>query len=68
MYFIYGSRDVLEPQCKNLDQRIELELDGVKIDLPQLEGVVILNINSWSGGCQIWTKNNTDGSDFGESR
>ena len=54
MYFIYGSRDVLEAECKNLHKRIELELDGVKIDLPQLEGVVVLNINSWCGGCQIW--------------
>uniref|UniRef100_T2MFN4 Diacylglycerol kinase n=1 Tax=Hydra vulgaris TaxID=6087 RepID=T2MFN4_HYDVU len=54
MYFIYGSRDVLEAECKNLHKRIELELDGVKIDLPQLEGVVVLNINSWCGGCRIW--------------
>ena len=68
MYFIYGSQDVLEPQCKNLDQRIELELDGVKINLPQLEGVVIMNINSLCGGCQIWTNNNKDGSDYWESR
>ena len=68
MYFIYGSRDVIEAQCKNLDRRIELELDGVKIELPQLEGVVILNINSWCGGCQIWTNNNKEGLNYGESK
>jgi len=60
MYFIYGSRDVLEAECKNLHERIELELDGRKIDLPQLEGIVILNINSWCGGCQIWPYNDDD--------
>lgn len=58
MYFMYGSRDVLEAECKNLHERIELELDGRIIRLPQLEGIVILNINSWCGGCQIW--NNTE--------
>lgn len=55
---MYGSRDVLEAECKNLHERIELELDGRIIRLPQLEGIVILNINSWCGGCQIW--NNTE--------
>lgn len=58
MYFIYGSRDVLEAQCKNLHKRVELELDGHKIQLPELEGIVILNINSWCGGCEIWKNNN----------
>ncbi|XP_066917337.1 diacylglycerol kinase epsilon-like [Clytia hemisphaerica] len=57
MYFIYGSKDVLEAQCKNLHERVELELDGKKIKLPHLEGIVILNINSWCGGCQIWNNN-----------
>ena len=54
MYFIYGSKDVLEQECKNLQERIELELDGKKIDLPTLEGILILNIGSWCGGCEIW--------------
>ena len=58
MYFLYGSRDVLAAECKNLQDRIELELDGGVIDLPQLEGIVVLNINSWCGGCKIWNNNN----------
>ena len=63
IYFIYGSRDVLEAQCKNLYERLELELDGQSVPLPAVEGIVVLNINSWCGGCQIWdTNENGDGS------
>lgn len=62
MYFFYGSRDVLEAQCKNLHKRVELVLDGQVIPLPQLEGIVILNINSWCGGCKVWSAD--DNSNF----
>ena len=34
---------------------VQLFLDGVEVKLPQLEGVVVLNINSWSAGCTMWT-------------
>ena len=32
----------------------QLEMDGKKVELPELEGIVILNINSWCGGCGMW--------------
>lgn len=54
MYFIYGSKDVIAQECKNLHQRLELKLDGKKINLPNLEGIIVLNISSWCGGCEIW--------------
>ena len=54
MYFIYGSKDVIAQECKNLQERLELELDGKKIELPKLEGILVLNISSWCGGCEIW--------------
>ena len=31
-----------------------MELDGKAIDLPELEGIVLLNIASWSSGCDLW--------------
>jgi len=54
MYFIYGSKDVIAQECKNLHERLELELDGKRIELPNLEGIIVLNISSWCGGCEIW--------------
>ncbi|KAH9495777.1 hypothetical protein Btru_013297 [Bulinus truncatus] len=53
-YFTYGTKDVLERECKDLHKKLKLELDGQEIQLPELEGVVVLNIASWGGGCQPW--------------
>lgn len=40
----------------------QLEMDGVRVDLPELEGIIIVNINSWCGGCPIWTTEQIIGS------
>ncbi|XP_005102379.1 diacylglycerol kinase epsilon [Aplysia californica] len=53
-YFTYGTKDVLERECKHLEKKLKVELDGRQILLPALEGVVVLNISSWGGGCQPW--------------
>ncbi|XP_078393448.1 diacylglycerol kinase epsilon [Cetorhinus maximus] len=54
VYFFYGTRDCLVQACKDLDQKIELELDGEQISLPKLEGIIVLNIAYWGGGCRLW--------------
>mmetsp|Transcript_130894 Transcript_130894/g.407024 ORF Transcript_130894/g.407024 Transcript_130894/m.407024 type:complete len:271 (-) Transcript_130894:451-1263(-) len=41
--------------CSDLGSKITLECDGVKIDVPpHIEGVVVLNINSFGGGSDLW--------------
>lgn len=30
--------------CKDLQREIQLEVDGKKVDLPPVEGIIILNI------------------------
>ena len=46
---------------------LKVYLDGVLQEIPALEGVVLLNINSWSAGCSAWDDNtNTDS--YGPSR
>lgn len=40
--------------CRNLEQRLELYLDGEKVDLPEIEAVVVLNISSWGAGVNLW--------------
>ena len=39
---------------------LQLEMDGKKIELPELEGIVILNINSWCGGCELWVNDDQE--------
>ena len=87
VYFLYGTRDCLVQECKDLDKRIEvrapehgsgsttdlllpqpwlsscvcvcvyahqLELDGERVQLPSLEGIIVCNISYWGGGCRLW--------------
>ncbi|XP_030206808.1 diacylglycerol kinase epsilon [Gadus morhua] len=54
VYFLYGTKDCLVQECKDLDKRIELELDGERVRLPSLEGVIVCNIGYWGGGCRLW--------------
>ncbi|KAK7502394.1 hypothetical protein BaRGS_00006347, partial [Batillaria attramentaria] len=63
-YFTYGTKDVLERECKNLHLKLKVELDGRLIQLPEIEGLVILNISSWGGGCRPWELGKEDGDHF----
>ncbi|XP_029456556.1 diacylglycerol kinase epsilon [Rhinatrema bivittatum] len=54
VYLFYGTKDCLVQECKDLNKKVELELDGEQIHLPDLEGIIVLNIGSWGGGCRLW--------------
>ncbi|XP_022249385.1 diacylglycerol kinase epsilon-like [Limulus polyphemus] len=54
LYLSYGTKDILERECKNLHQKLELQLDGKPVNLPELEAIVILNIPSWGAGVRPW--------------
>ncbi|CAG0903274.1 unnamed protein product, partial [Cyprideis torosa] len=54
LYLSYGTKDVLERECRHLSEHIRLELDGEAVELPPLEGVVFLNINCWCAGVTPW--------------
>uniref|UniRef100_A0A914EBL2 Diacylglycerol kinase n=1 Tax=Acrobeloides nanus TaxID=290746 RepID=A0A914EBL2_9BILA len=54
-YLKIGVRKALfDRSCKDLYKRIDLEVDGKQIDLPPVEGLVILNLLSWGSGCNPW--------------
>lgn len=40
--------------CRHLGQRVQLECDGQRIPLPELQGIVVLNIPSFMGGTNFW--------------
>lgn len=33
---------------------LKLELDGERVELSNLEGIIVLNIGYWGGGCRLW--------------
>ncbi|XP_075752659.1 diacylglycerol kinase kappa isoform X3 [Pelodiscus sinensis] len=63
-YGVLGTKELLQRTYKNLEQRVQLECDGVTISLPSLQGIAVLNIPSYAGGINFWggTK---EGSNFG---
>ncbi|CAG2104021.1 unnamed protein product [Medioppia subpectinata] len=58
LYLSYGTKELFERKCKNLNEKIILEMDGKRIDLPELESIIVLNIPSWGGGVEIWNLGN----------
>lgn len=53
MYFIYGTQQVLIQDCDKLHDNLEVYLDGQKLELPELQSVVVLNIDSWGAGVKL---------------
>ncbi|XP_011051488.1 PREDICTED: diacylglycerol kinase theta isoform X5 [Acromyrmex echinatior] len=55
VYVRMGLRKMVRRKlCKELHKEIRLEVDGKLIELPQLEGIIILNILSWGAGSNPW--------------
>lgn len=63
-YFGYGAIDVLEQHCKNLDAHMQLWLDGIKVELPNIAGILFLNVSHWGGGCEVWNNSHGDESSW----
>lgn len=53
MYFIYGTQQVLIQDCDRLHDNIEVFIDDLRVELPELQSVVVLNIDSWGAGVKL---------------
>jgi len=56
VYFRAGLRNFTRSSMSNLQEKIELTVDGHCIDLPSIEGLAINNISSWAAGSEPWGK------------
>lgn len=65
IYVGCGTQQFLEHQCKGLPDMIELYMDDIKIALPDIESIVIVNIESWGAGVNLWQLGANDGNEFG---
>ncbi|XP_076173552.1 diacylglycerol kinase theta isoform X3 [Ptiloglossa arizonensis] len=55
MYLTMGLRKMIKRKpCKDLHKEIRLEVDGKLVELPEVEGIIILNILSWGSGANPW--------------
>ena len=56
-YALAGGEEAIKSSCANLSQQIALVADGVEIPLPSdSQGIIFLNIDSYSGGVPLWSK------------
>ncbi|CAH2099455.1 unnamed protein product [Euphydryas editha] len=53
-YGVLGSKELVNKTYRHLGQRVQLECDGQRIPLPELQGIVVLNIPSFMGGTNFW--------------
>jgi diacylglycerol kinase (ATP) len=54
-YMWKGATTLMENRCKEIGSKVKLECDGEEVQIPEdLEGVIVLNIPSFSGGTNLW--------------
>lgn len=51
----------MQPDCEHIEEKLVLYLDNQRVELPELQSLVFLNIDSWGAGCKLCELSNTDG-------
>lgn len=57
LYLCFGTQQVLDQYCVGLEKKIKVYVDEEHIELPELQSVICLNIDSWGAGVQLWGMN-----------
>ncbi|EDW32883.1 GL10215 [Drosophila persimilis] len=61
LYFTFGTQQVMQPGCERIEEKLTLYLDNKPIQLPELQALVFLNIDSWGAGCKLCELSNSNG-------
>lgn len=56
LYLCFGTQQLVLRDCEGLQNKIDLYLDEELIELPELQSIVLLNIDSWGAGCKLCCK------------
>lgn len=56
IYFGFGTQQIVQRDCEGLEKKIDLFLDNRLVQLPELQSIVFLNIDSWGAGCKLCGK------------
>jgi len=49
-----GAREIMERSLRGFHHRIKLVCDGREIPVPEVEGIMVLNIPNYAGGVDLW--------------
>jgi len=56
LYAVFGARDFLQHSFARLDEDVVVVVDDRVVEFPSdTEGIILLNINSFSGGVRMWS-------------
>lgn len=51
----------MQPDNEHIEEKLVLYLDNKRVELPELQSLVFLNIDSWGAGCKLCELSNSDG-------
>lgn len=54
LYLCFGTHQVVQQDCLGLEKNVELFLDDNLIEIPELQSIICLNIDSWGAGVKLW--------------
>lgn len=54
LYLCFGTHQIMAADYRNLEENLELYLDDVQVDLPEIQALVVVNIPSWGAGVNLW--------------
>ncbi|XP_053962871.1 diacylglycerol kinase epsilon [Anastrepha ludens] len=60
IYFGFGTQQIVQRDCERIEQKLDIYLDGHLVDLPELQSIIFLNIDSWGAGCKLCDLSNSD--------